>query len=200
MPEGSSTSGASSGGATAGIVGQAITSTSSKRAARRRRISVRTRVALTAAAAGSSIRYLVKPRLIRLSSGLSRLSRSGVDAAHALGVGDQDRRQRRGGEVGQRDLADLAAGLLAERLDRRLAGLADLGGDVLGDGVADDPDPQARGVAGASSSPNSAEPSRRQSAASAQSGPETIIVVTAAMWCPSIAERAKVGFSPVRPQ
>ncbi len=48
--------------------------------------------------------------------------------------------------------------------------------------------------------PNSAPPSRRQSAASAQSGPETIVVETSAMWWPSIAARPKVGFSPVRPQ
>ena len=38
------------------------------------------------------------------------------------------------------------------------------------------------------------------SAASAQSGPETIVVDVAATWCPSIAARAKVGFRPVRPQ
>ncbi len=81
VPEGSSTSGASSGGAGAGIVGQAITSTSAKRAARRRRISVRTRCAWAVAAAGSSIRYLSVPRAIGLSSGLSRLSFSGVASA-----------------------------------------------------------------------------------------------------------------------
>ncbi len=52
----------------------------------------------------------------------------------------------------------------------------------------------------ARSSPNRTAPSSRQSAASAQSGPETIVVETSAMWWPSIAARPKVGFSPVRPQ
>ena len=95
----------------------------------------------------------------------------------------------------------LAAGRRAQLLDRGLAGLAHLRRDVLGDHVArSTPIRRPEASPAASSSPNSAEPSRRQSAASAQSGPETIIVVTAAMWWPSIAERPKVGFSPVRPQ
>ena len=42
---------------------------------------------------------------------------------------------------------DRPAGLGPQCLDRRLAGLADLGRDVLGDGVADDADPQSAGVA-----------------------------------------------------
>lgn len=67
-------------------------------------------------------------------------------SAQPLGVDDQDRRQGRRVEVWKLDLDQLAAGLCPQRLDRRLAGLADRGGDVLGDGIADDPDADPGGV------------------------------------------------------
>ena len=119
----------------------------SKSAARRRRISVRTCSARTAAAAGRSIRYLEKPRLSGLSSGLQMVEPPGRHAGQGLDVGDQDRRQRRGVEVGKLDADHLAAASPRERLDRGVAGLAHGGGDVLGDLVADHSDAQPRGLA-----------------------------------------------------
>ena len=87
-----------------------------------------------------------------------------------------------------------------QRLDRRLAGLAHLGRQSSEIGAAHDADPQPGGVTGRELL---AEQDRAEQAAAGgvgASGPETIVVVTAAMWWPSIAERPKVGFSPVTPQ
>ena len=58
----------------------------------------------------------------------------------------------------------------------------------------------APGSPAGSSSPNRTESSSRQSEASRVSAPETIVSVTSARWWPAIAERPKVGFSPVSPQ
>ncbi len=71
----------------------------------------------------------------------------GRHAVHALRVDDQDRGEGRRFEVGQGDLAHLAAGLPPQRLDRRVAGLAHLRGDVFGNGVADDANSQPGRVA-----------------------------------------------------
>ena len=156
---------------------------------------------LTAAAAGSSIRYLVKPRLIGLSSGSRRLSRSGVDLAHPLDVGDQDRRQGRGRRSGERHLADLAAGLARSASIAASQASRDRRGRRLRR--------PGRGRRRSAGRRRRRPPAPRRTASSRagarrrrrwQSGPETIIEVTAAMWWPSIAERPKVGFSPVSPQ
>ena len=114
------------------------------------------------------------------------------------------RDQQCGGEdqvqVRQVDLDDLAADLAAQRLERGLARLADAGRRV-----ASSTGRGPRRSAGLGLAPPGvplryrAEASSRQSAASRQRGPETMVSVLA-MWWPSIAERPKVGFSPVRPQ
>ncbi len=74
VPDGSSTVGSSSGGATAGTVGQAITSTSAKAAASERRVRVRITSAREITEAGISIRYLARARLIGPISLLIELS------------------------------------------------------------------------------------------------------------------------------
>ncbi len=200
VPDGNSTSGASRGGAGAGTVGQARTSTPPIAAASRRRIRARTWWALTLAAAGNSIRYLSRPRPIGLSSGLSVLRRLGLSPLRPSVLAIRTVASAAASSPGRSTSTSSPpvssrSAVIASSQASRTSGATS---SVMESRTIPIRSPPASPPA--SSSPNRTEPSRRQSAASAQSGPETIVVETAAMWCPAIAERPKVGFNPVRPQ
>ena len=161
---------------------------------------MRTRADLATAAAGSSIRYLAKPRLIGLSSGLISLRRRGVTPPRpsALAIRTAASAEASRSASSTRFTSPPVAARSSSIADSQASRTS--GATSVEATSSITPIRRPEGSPATSSSPKSVEPSRRQSAASAQSGPETIIVVTAAMWWPSIAERPKVGFSPVRPQ
>ena len=149
VPEGSSTSGASSGGATAGTVGQAITSTSSKAAARRRRISVRTLLGLHARRRGQQHPVLEQAAGDRAQLGVEVVELARADAAEALGVGDQDRRQRRRARGRRASISRTSPPVSARSASIASSQASRTAGATSSETrVADDADPQAGRLAG----------------------------------------------------
>ncbi len=156
--------------------------------------------AFTVATAGSSSRYLSRPRPSGLSSGIELVEALGGQPAELSLLAISTVASVAAASSGSSTSRTSPPVSRAQRLDRRLAGLAHSRRDVFGDLVADYPDPQRARLARSQLLAEQGRTERRQSAASAQSGPETIVVETSAMWWPAIAERPKVGFRPVRPQ
>ena len=160
---------------------------------------MRTRAAFEIATAGISIRYRRSALATRLTSSLRAVIRPGVTSASSSvwpsrtdAISTCSRPSKSTSEV---------APPVAVRSvsTASLQAVATCGSQSSHSSPGTTPIRSPEASALASTSPKRTPPSSLQSAASRQSGPETIVVVCGTWW-PSIVERPNVGFSPVSPQ
>jgi hypothetical protein len=180
-------------------VGQASTSTRSNALASERRTSVRTRWARAIVTAGVNIRNRSNARAIGLTPSPRALIRSGVNSAiSSLDVSKIE--QTSVCSIPSTEISSVEPPVASRRVSTALSqALRTSAQQSSQTSPGTIPIRRPEASPPASSSPKSAPPRSRQSATSRQRGPETIAVVSRT-WCPAIAERPKVGFSPVRPQ